>query len=1775
MKRAIADMKKLLLSLLLVGSIASLNAQTVLIHENFDPPSGADSVTASGSPAWGLDTFFVSSPNGFHCTGNANDTSYVTTNSFDCTGNTFVLIEFDQICKIEFFDFGILEVSSNGGQMWTQLTENEYLGSGNFGVNGNKFASNSYFDWLPANPGATPTQAWWKHETFDVSTLLANQSNCVFRFQLRDWNGSNGTPPNYGWIIDNIKITAAPSELFPPVIEIVPPIQAGPVTQTGPFPIHVEASDGSGIDSVLLIYNVNGGTLDTIEMAFQSGILYVDSIPSQALGDTICYWVEGYDGSPAHNMTRDPDTGCISFTPVPVPPIIFIGDGTATNSNNGYPAPYGTLSVASRHQMIITYQELTDLGITGPIEIRALGFDLFAAKPASMKNFTIKMKNHNGPFTTWVTSMNTVYTNTAYTANTGWNDHVFTNSFYWNGVSDIVIETCFDNDPANNGTSNSNHYYTVYNSTKTLHRSSSFTTNLCNNNIGFVQNSNNRANMRMTLGDPLDIDAGLDQVISPMSSGCDLSSTEDVILSVVNNGNDTLLFIPLGYQINSDPPVLDTMWTSLPPGDTLPFTFSQSADLSTPGSIYSFDFWCSHPDDLGFYNDSILDYIIENTNVIPTWTEDFENFALGTIPTDFWTQDPVNDEDWIFNSGGTWTTGTGPSADHTTGTATGKYAYLEASNFWFNPGGKANLISPCVVLDSLVAPKLSFYYHMYGSNIGTLSVDILGSNGVWTNLWSLTGNQGNQWTQQVLNISGYAGETVKFRFTAEHFANANLGDIALDDIQVYEPSDDDLAITDVLEPLGGNCNYTSTEPLTVEVINYGLLDASNFTVSYSLNGATAVTENIAGPLLSGDTLYYTFNSTLDMIVSNQNYHIQIWPTLSGDTIPENDTIEVDIFFEPFISNLPHLEDFEDFTPGQFVNTPGVVANGWKRFPEFETNMFYWYVWKGATPGFGTGPAGDHTPGMNDTGNYMFTRTNWGSIDPNAYLYSPCIDFTGYSTPYMEFYYHRYGGSFTTGYIEAESDTGWVTIDSILGQTHNSGLDPWSRRIIPLTDYANSETKIRWRSQRQGTQNAWGIDDVLFYEPHPWDAEAVEITSPNTSVAIGTPVTVAFNFFNIGSNTITNMAVGYIVNGGTPVIETFNGSVAPLSDGTYTFNTTYNAPGGSYDLCVFTALSNDGNVLNDTVCKIHVGVETLVVPYFDDFENGQGSWVSENGFGQWELGEPMGNTINNAASGDSAWVTNLDGFYQDFSNDDLYSPYLDLNGNIQCELRFKHKYNSEPGSDGGRIDYTTDGGQTWDVLTVFLTSHAYRWYNFGSLVATSLPGWSGNVVGWDSSAFLLDTLNNLTTDVRFKFNFSSNASGSNYDGWGIDDFELFVPTQHSAAPMSLLVGGNNNFVLPGALPLTVQIKNSGVRPLGSVDLTLYEGGIPVVSETLNLNPPLEYEDSVTYQMTNLWAAAPGTHNVCLVTSQPNSVPDDNPMDDTLCLTITVFDSTGVYPYCTGFDDPSQTPWITLDADTYGDSSIFEMGVPDKSYINDAVSPPNVWMTGLSDNYDVYESSSLFTPVFNVKASKCYMLQFRHKFLTEKFLDGGTVEWSQDGLNWYSVGQVFDPHWFNSQFISGLGPNNPGIPGWSGTSTGWVPGINYLQFPLDGPGIFRFRFGSDASFGDEGWAIDDFCLEELQSCNVNIEEFESDGMSWEELFPNPTADATNLLFHLKGDGPIEIVVLDALGKLAHYETIEGYVGENRHKLDVSLLDDGVYFVHLNFLGQVKTKKLVILR
>lgn len=122
-----------------------------------------------------------------------------------------------------------------------------------------------------------------------------------------------------------------------------------------------------------------------------------------------------------------------------------IGNGTISNAGV-YPAPYGNLYWGAKHQFLVTAAELTAVG-AGNGNITALGFDVInASNGLPLTDFEIKIGTTSvSDLTTWQTGLVSVYTNPSFIDVVGINTHTFTTPFYWDGVSNIIVETCFNN----------------------------------------------------------------------------------------------------------------------------------------------------------------------------------------------------------------------------------------------------------------------------------------------------------------------------------------------------------------------------------------------------------------------------------------------------------------------------------------------------------------------------------------------------------------------------------------------------------------------------------------------------------------------------------------------------------------------------------------------------------------------------------------------------------------------------------------------------------------------------------------------------------------------------------------------------------------------------------------------------------------------------------------------------------------------------------------------------------------------------------------------------------------------------------------------------------------------------------------------------------------------------------------------------------------------------------------------------------------------------------
>ena len=102
---------------------------------------------------------------------------------------------------------------------WKVIPTSSYQGTTPAAYAGARFSQASYLAWMPHDSLATPSNSWWKEESFDVSGEVS-YAQVRFKFIIKKGN-ILGTQFAYGWVIDNFKLLASVNPIKPPVVEFL------------------------------------------------------------------------------------------------------------------------------------------------------------------------------------------------------------------------------------------------------------------------------------------------------------------------------------------------------------------------------------------------------------------------------------------------------------------------------------------------------------------------------------------------------------------------------------------------------------------------------------------------------------------------------------------------------------------------------------------------------------------------------------------------------------------------------------------------------------------------------------------------------------------------------------------------------------------------------------------------------------------------------------------------------------------------------------------------------------------------------------------------------------------------------------------------------------------------------------------------------------------------------------------------------------------------------------------------------------------------------------------------------------------------------------------------------------------------------------------------------------------------------------------------------------------------------------------------------------------
>jgi hypothetical protein len=351
-----------------------------------------------------------------------------------------------------------------------------------------------------------------------------------------------------------------------------------------------------------------------------------------------------------------------------------------------------------------------------------------------------------------------------------------------------------------------------------------------------------------------------------------------------------------------------------------------------------------------------------------------------------------------------------------------------------------------------------------------------------------------------------------------------------------------------------------------------------------------------------------------------------------------------------------------------------------------------------------------------------------------------------------------------------------------------------------------------------------FDDIRIYEAID-DIQLKTIDEPLTNkCGLSNAETVKVTIRNASSNTISNIPIRMVVDGGTPVIETITIPLGPDASTQYTFTAKADLSAfGDHTILINVQYGTDNFKDNDTL-TLHIFNAPLITtfPHIENFETNNGYWHSSGINNSWEYGVPAANKINKAASGTKAWKTNLTGNYKNLGTSYLYSPCYNIVGMTNPTLSLNIALDLEDcgaGSlcDGAYIEYSGDG-ITWARLGDVGTGT--NWYN-RNYSGNKL--WSvQNYTRWHVATTPLPT--GIPT-IRFRIAVVSDPF-VNFEGVAIDDVHVYDNTMGvydgvtMASPVSQNITGGTawiNFVSGGKLVASVQPNNQN---LGNTDVKAY-------------------------------------------------------------------------------------------------------------------------------------------------------------------------------------------------------------------------------------------------------------------------------------------------------------------------------------------------------------------
>ena len=443
---------------------------------------------------------------------------------------------------------------------------------------------------------------------------------------------------------------------------------------------------------------------------------------------------------------------------------------------------------------------------------------------------------------------------------------------------------------------------------------------------------------------------------------------------------------------------------------------------------------------------------------------------------------------------------------------------------------------------------------------------------------------------------------------------------------------------------------------------------------------------------------------------------------------------------------------------------------------------------------------------------------------------------------------------------------------------------------------------------------WNIDNFsIIGEYIHTDVGVKNIVTPIQKCGLSNSEEVSVVLKNFGGETVTqSFDVGFSTDGGaTYTKELFNLPEGIESEEeiifTFTTGADLSTP-GLKNLRFKTFLSNDQDLNNDTyITKLYV-FPTENFPYSTSFESSASHWYASGVNSTWQWGVPAGANINTASNGTRVWVTSLSQQYKNKELSYLESPCFDLSDAEMPIISFDYKMYIDEGKDGLAMEYSVDGGITWQLLNPH-PDYAINWYN-STIDTLGTEGWSVNQPEYITAKTRLPDEAIGLNAIKLRFVFASNFDKT-YEGVAIDMIRLYerpwdVGITNLISPTNACEIGNN-------VNLELELTNFGDRTLKAgliIPIAIEVDGQEVRTEEVTITSDVVKNGTFTFSTSNTFDIfIAGEHTISAYTILPD---DENETNNELNTTVEVL---GMPEFTLGPDIGTETPGnITLNAGT---------------------------------------------------------------------------------------------------------------------------------------------------------------------------------------------------------------------------------------------------------------------